>query len=77
MSNATVIGSAQTVPMSFTAQTKVWTLLFAHPPGRRPRKVICGANEISWPPARGLGMIFLAPVSVFNVLIRLLTVGCN
>ena len=26
------------------------TLNFAHPPGRRPRKIICGANEISWPP---------------------------
>ena len=32
------------------------------------RKIICGANEISWPPARGVGMIFSAPVSIFNVL---------
>ena len=36
--------------------------------GRRPRKIICGANEISWPPAGGVGMIFSAPVSIFNVL---------
>ena len=32
------------------------------------RKIICGANEISWPPAGGVGMIFSAPVSIFNVL---------
>ena len=29
---------------------------FAHPPGRRPRKIICGANEFSWPSARGVGI---------------------
>ena len=32
------------------------------------RKIICGANEISWPPAGGVGMIFSAPVSIFNML---------
>ena len=32
------------------------------------RKIICRANEISWPPAGGVGMIFSAPVSIFNVL---------
>ena len=41
---------------------------FAHPPDRRPRNIICSANDISWPPVRGVGMIFLAPVSIFNVL---------
>jgi hypothetical protein len=32
------------------------SILFAHPPGRRPRKIICGANEFSWPLARGVGI---------------------
>ena len=29
----------------------LYSSLFAHPPGRRPRKTICGANEVSWPSA--------------------------
>ena len=52
--------------------------LFAHPSGRRPRKIICGANEFF----SGVGMIFFDPVSNFQCatprgLIRLLTVGGN
>ena len=33
-----------------------------------PRNFIFSANDFSWPPAGGGGMIFSAPVSIFNVL---------
>ena len=31
-------------------------VLFAHPLAGGQRKIICGANEFSWPPARGVGI---------------------
>ena len=48
-------------------------IFFAHPPGRRPRKIICGAKEISWPPVTSFNFQCATP----RGLIWLPTVGCN